>query len=193
MDNINEIGLNVNINQIRDELINSSLWGEYIFRTSKGSPHDQTTDIWVRYKNPKECIKTDDWSSFTKKHDSEWLNEIIDVKAICEEIITHVGGERLGGVLLTKLPAGCEIKPHIDSGWHADYYDKYLVPIQCGDNSLFCYDKEDKKTVEGVVYGFRNDVIHWVKNNTDKDRIVMVVCIKQNKFSKGGLCLGDTQ
>jgi aspartyl/asparaginyl beta-hydroxylase (cupin superfamily) len=100
---------------------------------------------------------------------------------------------QLGGVLITKLPPGGEITPHVDGGWHAEYYDKYLVPIQNEKGAVFCYNDIELQPKDGEIYGFRNDVQHWVKNESNSDRIVMVVCVKQDRYSKEGLCLGDMQ
>jgi hypothetical protein len=34
----------------------------------------------------------------------------------------------------------------------------------------------------GDVYWFRNDNPHWVENNSTRDRIAMIVCIRTHKF-----------
>lgn len=194
MNPINSIGLSVEVGELKEFLSTCDLWGEYTMRSDgETSPHKQMTDIWARYKDPSENLKTGDWSDFFIEHDSEWLKDIPSVKRICSEIMEHVNGSRLGGVLITKLPAGAEITPHVDGGWHATYYDKYLVPILNEDGAVFCYNGVNQHTPNGDVYAFRNDKQHWVKNESVNDRIVMIVCIKQNKFSKEGLCLGDTQ
>jgi hypothetical protein len=151
------------------------------------------TDIWVRYKDPSDNIKSGDWASFFTEHDSVWLKDTPSVKDICSKIMECVGGTRLGGVLLTRLPAGGVITPHVDGGWHAEYYDKYLVPVINDKGATFCYNKVSQETPSGEVFAFRNDMEHWVQNNSSRERIVMIVCIKQTKLSKEGLCLGDTQ
>lgn len=120
MDNINEIDLSVDIGDLKNELISSDLWGEYTMRTEGDSPHKQIKDIWVRYKDPKPCIESGDWSSFFTEHNSEWLKDIVDVKSICNKIMAHVNGTQLGGVLITKLSSGGMVFPHTDHGWHAE-------------------------------------------------------------------------
>jgi len=93
-------------------------------------------------------------------------------------VFNFVGGETLGGVLITKLPPSGIIDKHVDSGWHAGYYDKFYVPIQNANGSLFRFENGDIDAVEGEVYQFDNSVPHWVENNSDIDRISMVVCIR---------------
>lgn len=186
----NKLDINVDVSEIADFLSDCDLWDEYPQRRiAPNSPHAEMTDIWVRYKNPEECIKTGDWSAFAEEHESEWLKEIPGIKEMCDKLMSFLDGERLGGVLITKLPPGGKIQPHTDAGWHASYYDKYFIPIKNDKGAKFCFDNGEINPEEGDVWAFRNDVTHWVENNSDSDRVAMIVCIKQDKLSKEGLCL----
>ena len=192
MVHFNKLDISFDISELAGFLDDCDLWDEYPQRrTAEGSPHSEMTDIWVRYKNPEECIKTGDWSAFTKEHESEWLKEVPLVKSICKKLMSFLDGEQLGGVLITKLPNGKQIKPHTDSGWHASYYDKYYIPIKNEKGAKFCFNSGEIEPEVGDVWAFRNDEPHWVANNSGSDRIAMIVCIKQNKLSKEGLCLGQ--
>lgn len=187
-----KLNINFDVDGLRKELEKSDLWGELPFRGMPGSPHEEMTDIWVRHKDPTENIKTGDFTDMAEEHDSVWLKDIESVKAICNELMQFLDGERLGGVLITKLPTGKEIKPHIDSGWHAEYYDKYYIPIKNEIGANFYFEDGVISPKPGEVYAFRNDVIHWVKNQSNSDRIAMIVCIKQSKLDKrGSPCLGE--
>ena len=166
-------------------------WGENPQRGLPGSPHEEMTDIWVRFNDPEPCKESGDWSSFIEEHESIWLKRFTSVDRICKQLMKLTEGERLGGVLITKLPPCGKIHPHIDSGWHAEYYDKYYVPIKNGKGARFCFDDGFIEPEEGQVFAFRNDVTHWVENNSEQDRIAMIICIKQSKYSKEGLCLGQ--
>lgn len=190
----NKLDIKFDVSELKAFLVDCDLWDEYPQRrTAHDSPHSEMTDIWVRYKDPKECIKTSDWSAFTEPHESEWLKDLPQVKGICEKLMGFLDGERLGGVLITKLPPGGEIEAHTDAGWHASYYDKYYVPIQNAKGAKFCFESGEIEPESGECYAFRNDMLHWVVNESDEDRIAMIICIKQNKLSKEGLCLGQQQ
>jgi len=89
-----------------------------------------------------------------------------------------VRGERLGGVLITRLPPGGKIYPHADAGWHAAYYDKYFVPVQNKAGATFGFIDGDINPSIGDVWKFNNSVPHWVNNDSDEDRIAMIICIK---------------
>lgn len=136
------------------------------------------TDIWARFRDPKTFIEKNDFTGFTDPHESVWLEEIPDVKKICYELMQIVEGGQLGGVLITKLPPGKKILPHVDSGWHAEHYDKYFVPIQNAKGAEFCFENGVAPASEGTPVWFRNDVLHWVNNYSNQDRIAMIVCIR---------------
>lgn len=188
-----KLGIEFDVGKLCKYLEGSTLFGELPQRGLKGSPHENMTDIWARYKNPEGSLKTGDWSSFTEEHESEWLKEIPGVREVCDALMDYLGGTQLGGVLITKLPAGQEIHPHTDGGWHATYYDKYFLPIKNEPGAEFCFEEGSIIATPGEVYAFRNDVVHWVENNSTEDRIAMIICIKQNSRSKEGLCLGQQQ
>ena len=92
-----------------------------------------------------------------------------------------VFGERLGGVLLYKIPPGKQIYPHTDMGWHVDYYEKFNVCLKTNPETAFYYHGEEMKVKEGDVHFFRNDIPHWVKNEGLTDHIVLTVCIKTER------------
>lgn len=190
---INKLGIRFDVSKLKAFLEDCDMFGEYNQRAIEGSPHAEMTDIWVRYKNPKECIESGDFSSFGLKHESEWLKEVPEVRAISSALMGFLYGNSLGGILITKLPPGGKIKPHVDHGWHAGYYDKYFVSVKNESGAEFNFDNASIEPEEGEVYAFRNDVNHWVTNDSDSDRIAMIICIKQTKLSKEGLCLGVQQ
>lgn len=184
---------NVETQELKEFLENYEEWGENPQRGVPGSPHEEMTDIWVRFNDPKLCDKSGDLLSFIEEHESIWLKSFTSVNRICKKLMKFTEGERLGGVLITKLPPGGKIHPHVDGGWHAEYYDKYYVPIKNDKGARFCFDDGFIEPEEGQVFAFRNDVTHWVENNSEQDRIAMIICIKQSKYSKEGVCLSDTQ
>jgi len=191
---INKLDISFDVTKLKEFLLNSDMFGELTMRSDgEDSPHKEMTDIWVRYKDPKPHFKSGDWSEFVAAHESVWLKDIPEVKNVCKELMSYLSGEKLGGVLITKLPPKGEIKPHFDEGWHAKEYDKYYLPILNEKGATFNFDCCSVDPKEGDIYAFRNDKTHWVNNNSNSDRIAMIICIKQNKLSKEGLCLGDMQ
>ena len=167
----------VDISALKAQLQDQSLYGKYNFRREfYASPHTSMTDIWVRYNKPEAIGE-----HFNDEHSSIWypvIEQIPAVLPIVMQLMKALDGERLGGVLITKLPPGGKIESHIDSGWHAGYYDKFYVAVQNGEGSVFGFPDGEIKAKEGEVWQFDNSVPHWVENNSDTDRISMIVCIR---------------
>ena len=150
---------------------NPQLWDKInIRRTYEGSPHSQMVDIWVRFGE----------EITPNEHDAVWYeSEVAEaVKPIAHHIMDLVGAERLGGILITKLPPHGRIEPHIDSGWHAEFYDKYYVAIKSPEGSAFGFESGDILSKQGDCYMFENKVLHWVTNDTEEERISMIICMR---------------
>jgi len=191
---VNKLKISFDVQGIKSFLEECDLFGEHTQRSDLDtSPHKEMVDIWARYKDPKPHIKSGDWSDFGNEHESVWLQNIPGVESICDTLMDFLDGETLGGVLITKLPSGGKITPHTDAGWHAEEYDKYYVALKNTKGSEFHFEGCRIDPDEGDVHAFRNDKVHWVENNSTGDRIAMIVCIKQSKLSKEGLCLGEQQ
>ncbi len=150
---------------------NPHLWDQIpIRRTYEGSPHTEMVDIWVRFGE----------EITSEEHEAVWYDsEVAEaVKPIAHLIMDLVGATRLGGILITKLPAGGKIAPHIDYGWHASFYDKYYVSVKSPEGSVFGFESGDIVSNPGDCYGFKNNVLHWVTNDTEEERISMIICMR---------------
>lgn len=188
-----KIDLTVNIKPLQAALCeNDDLYGKFDWRRREGSPHTEMRDIWLRYNDSKPYIESGDFTHFNDEHNAVWYDTLKRLPEVLEPvsaIMQKVAGNQLGMVLITKLPSGGKIYPHIDAGWHADHYDKYYVPIQNKKGSVFGFhDGEIKDADEGSVWRFDNSNIHWVNNNSTEDRVAMIVCIKTNR---GASCQQD--
>jgi hypothetical protein len=165
-------------------LRNPTLWNRYPERAFKGSPHEEVDDIWVRCRarsawDPKHPEK------FMQNHDSVWYPEYNELKHAIDPLIfplmQNVMADRLGGILITRVPAGHEVKPHIDPGWHASYYDKYAIQVASTPEQRWCNEDGEMATMPGDVYWFANNVQHWVTNTSPFDRITLIVCLHHAK------------
>jgi hypothetical protein len=181
------LNLDVDVSRLRDSLITQpELFGKHSSRACAGSPHTQMTDVWVRYNHIDNLSNP---ATFHDEHNAVWYpdsEKIPDATNIAFEIMHHVRGERLGGVLITKLPPGGRIEPHSDRGyWHAEFYEKYYVPIQNDPGCVFGFIDGDIIASPGQVHWFSNYNAHWVKNDSTQDRLAMIVCIKtETKFGR---------
>ena len=178
---------NLDVLPLQQELLaNYDEFGKYDYRGSfPNSPHAQMQDIWARYNDVRPFEAKGSLEGFDAEHDSIWypvIDKIPSVKKVVFDLMRVVDGERLGGILITKLPANGYIARHTDSGWHAQYYDKFYVPILNAKGSVFGFDDGVIDPELGQAWWFDNSNPHWVDNNSDTDRIAMIVCIRTEMF-----------
>lgn len=167
------------------------LWGQIPNRTAfAGSPHAESTDIWVRYGDISEAQRTGDWSLMREPHDAIWYpawNALTSLHKIVADLVERVDGKRVGGIWITRIPPGKGIKRHADFGWHCDVFDKYYLALQSDAGSVFGCERngvtEEIETVPGTAWLMDNHHPHWVKNHSARDRIMLIVCIETDKFN----------
>ena len=174
--------LKFDVRDVRAQLdAQPGLWNAYTIRTkSVGSPHSDTDDIWVRF-NDWQMFHRDHPAAFADEHDSVWYpayRKLPALEPIIFDVMRHVCGVRLGGVLITRVPPGKSVKPHTDSGWHAHYYRKFAVQLAGGEDQAFCFEGERLVAHDGDVYEFHNQYLHWVVNDSVRDRITLIICIR---------------
>lgn len=153
------------------------LWNTHKMRTeSPDSPHHGLDDIWARFGDP-------DRATDGAPHESYWYPaaDLLGIRQICHDLMHMVHGEELGGVLITRVPPGAEVKPHIDPGWHAQHYDKFAIQITSAPGQCFHFEDQSLETRPGDVFWFDNQFTHWVTNDTPYERITMIVCIRKEK------------
>lgn len=177
------------------------LWNEHTLRTRpEYAAHTAVSDIWVRYRSREEYLHLKDqmensgWTDTHRmlrvgqfvgeEHDSEWYpgsDKLPHLKELIFALVQHYQVERLGGVLITRVPAGGEVKPHIDHGWHARYYEKLAVQLQSAPEQAFCYADGQFKCPAGTVYTFDNSQEHWVTNESQTDRMTAIICVRRDQ------------
>jgi hypothetical protein len=161
------------------------LWdADTLRKTGRGSPHGGMSDIWVRYNDKRPFEASGDFSAFNHAHDSTWYPAyyaLPQLKPLIFDLMRQVEGERLGGVLITRIPSGCGIAAHVDRGWHVDYYDKYYLSLKSEPGANFhCGDEYINPRV-GDIWRFDNRVEHWVENKSASERMTLIICIRSDR------------
>lgn len=170
---------------------NAHLWNANDERkTRDGTAHAEMSDIWVRY-NAIERLDRTQPGEFNKEHVPVWYpawHALPALQPIVFKLMAQVQGEMLGGVLITRIPPGHGLKPHIDTGWHVEYYDKFYLSVKSEEGSLFCCDadgmQENLNPKAGDIWLFDNRKKHWVENNSTEDRITVIICIRTQMFGR---------
>lgn len=148
-------------------------WNQNRMRTeSPDSPHHGLSDIWARYAAPGV--------DGSQPHESVWYPcaDLMPARELVYPLMSAIGGDQLGGVLITKIPPGKTCKPHSDPGWHARHYQKFAIQIQSHPKQAFHFEGATLVTKPGDLFWFDNQHTHWVTNESDQDRITMIVCIR---------------
>jgi hypothetical protein len=157
---------------------NPDVWNRH--KTRLYGPHSKVSDVWVRY-NAWENFK--DRATFNGPHESHWypvISQIPAVVELCHDAMAEVGGKLLGGVLITKIPPHEKVEPHIDGGWHAGYYEKFAIQLKGTPEQKFCFEDAVLSAEVGELYTFDNSKLHWVINDSDEDRMTLIICIRRH-------------
>ena len=158
------------------------LWNEITLRTKHpGTAHSQVSDILVRFNK----IPTQQEEMFAVADDCECIpfrawKDLPALRPIIFGLMQRVEAVRLGRVIITKLPPGCVITPHVDGGAPATYYQRYQVALQCLPGNVFKIEDEEVQFDSGEVWQINNRAEHSVVNNSADDRIVMIVDLRSD-------------
>lgn len=159
------------------------LWNAHRQRTDRpNTAHSEVSDIWLRFQDLKD---TDQFATGQEPHLSVWypaFYALPQARPIIFGLMSRFEGEQLGGVLITKIPPGGKIDPHSDHGWHVDYYSKFYVSLKSQPGANFYCGDEVICPNPGEVWYFDNREVHWVHNESNDDRITMIVCIRTHGY-----------
>lgn len=168
------------------------LWNLYGFRNvTHNSPHADVDDIWLRANAPN-YIDPFNPKKFLETHNPVWYSaaDRIDVRQLCGMVIEHTLGHDVGGVLITRIPAGKGVGWHRDGGWNQQHYDtKVAVMLQSNREQAFCFEQEAMVTEPGDAFCFWNEYPHCVVNDSDEDRMTLIFSIR----TRASTCRTESQ
>lgn len=149
-------------------------WNLHPHRVFNNSPHREADDIWVR--------AIEHWGKeFTGPHESVWYpccEQLPVIKKFIEEFASQKGSKTIGGVLITRIPPGKQVYWHKDGGWHAQAHRKWIVLLKADHNQVFEFEGEALQGESGECFEFENEYPHRVINNSDKERISLIICLR---------------
>lgn len=147
--------------------------------TVPDSPHAQSSDMWLRFRPRAELTSR---QSFAEPHFAAFWpawHALPGLHPIVFHIMAMLGAVYLGGILMTRIPAGCKILPHIDRGWHPEFNaTKAYVILKANERCVnHCLD-EQVVMRPGEAWLFNNLITHSVDNDGDSERIAMVITMR---------------
>lgn len=161
------------------------LWNQHQWRTTyKGTPHVNVSDIWLRYSSPDMTTDIENTVPVTNDTAPVWFpafKELPQCRPIIFDLMRRLEAYELGRVLITKIPPGGRILPHKDAtGAYTDTQDgsRYHIVLQGNPGSLFHCGDEQVCMRTGEVWHFNHLEEHAVTNNSDDDRIHLLVDVR---------------
>lgn len=148
------------------------LWNQDMCRTTfDGTPHSEVDDIILRFGG----LDGDDLQCY----DRSIMTKLPGAKQHALRLLYALGGSQLGRVVITRLQPGHKILPHADTmGEYAKFYSRYHIVLQGFPGSLFTCGDETVNMLSGETWWFDPSAEHSVKNNSQDDRVHMLVDIR---------------
>jgi quercetin dioxygenase-like cupin family protein len=175
-----DTGLEIDTSKLIETLdATPEIWNTITLRTENPqSPHYGCDDIWIRF-NSLENLDPSNLAALLEPHESVWYQTPV-TELVCDvvnQLKRQLPDFELGAIFITRIPAGGKVLRHNDAGsWHPEYYThKYLISLRADEKQAFCFDGERHITQVGKIYQFNNLIPHWVDNDSDKERISLII------------------
>ena len=164
---------------------NPDLWREDTYlRDYPQGPFGEVDTIMLRFP-VKTVLETEreleEYGKSDGQHESidyPPYKTLHEARPIVNWLMARVQGERLGRVMINRVAPGGRIFPHADTPVHAEYYTRFHVVLVSAPGVDFRCEDEHAYFPPGSVFWFNNKLEHEVVNNSDRDRIHMVVDIR---------------
>lgn len=152
---------------------NAPLWDAFTLRqTLKGSAHVDTKCVPLRgnlsfplaVKAPRTL--------------TPWASQLPECVALVNHILSGLNVKEVGNVLLVSLRPGGRIIPHADEGDYADYFERIHIVVSAATGNWFRCGGTTHEPSTGDVFQFNHRLIHSAGNDSDQERIHLIVDVK---------------
>lgn len=167
------------------------LWKEDTYlRDYPQGPFGEVESIMLRFPEKRVFEQESELEAYKRGEHFYDQHECVDYPAyailtearpLIMGLMAYVQGERLGRVMVNKIASGGKIFPHADTPEHTDYYTRFHIVLQSGAGCFIRAGEEQLEMRAGDVFWFNNKLEHEVINNSNVDRISMVIDIKVAK------------
>lgn len=166
-----------------------ALWQEDTYlRNYPQGPFGEVESVILRF--PPRYIATDakDLAEYEKHVDQHECVDLMpyaslpEARGLVSGLMALTSGERLGRIIINKVNPGGRIHRHADTPAHANYWDRFHIVLDSLPGARFlCGEGDDAEEVymaPGEAWWFQNAEQHEVINNSERERIHMVVDIR---------------
>lgn len=150
------------------------LWSVNTARqTCAGSPHHDTESIWLR--GPEELTVHSVFHDVVA-HDYPSAADLSPaVVALLAPLIQSIQATELGRVMIVNLKPGGKIDLHADEGVYAEHYSRFHLVLSSNSGNTFTCGEESVHMKPGEFWWFNHQIAHTVSNDSDSDRIHIIV------------------
>lgn len=165
------------VDKIKEHIFNFS--DQWLLDTSRQDNYDVHKDT-VSYFINRANLQWKSGESFITKQESDDAGLINLLEPIIKNLEEIHNGIR-GMVLLIKLKAKQNIAIHFDSGDYLMLSRRNHIPIITSDNVFFGVGDEKISMQAGECWEINNSRPHFVENNSDIDRVHLLIDIMPNE------------
>lgn len=151
--------------------VDDSLWFQNTYRQDTYDEHKHTEFIELIWDN--NSVKNNTKGKISPNYYNFNIDRFFsEIKPFYEKIYGE--GDFMRAVLI-KLKKQCKIKEHMDTGKSLIQSYRTHIPIVTHENVVFSVDNEKKYMKEGEIWEIANQKMHYVENNSEIDRIHLMV------------------
>ena len=131
--------------------------------------------------NPTTLKGTMDWNQVMVISDTKILSSYKIFQEMCqwlESAFIEAGSTKVefGRIFFSKHMKNTKIGLHVDEGAYFDYYDRFHFVIEQTDHKNIFHIRNDPiELLTGNLYWVNNHVPHWLDNQSDTDRINLII------------------
>lgn len=164
---------NIEVDHLKDNL-NGLDWDEHIIRQSLYEMHKNTQTLEIIWD--MESLQTDKVGKIHPNYYKLNIEPFLEkIKPIFE---SNCGKGYFIRILLVKLKANSNIGTHIDKGYSLETCKRAHIPIITNSSVTFTVGGETKYLKEGEIWEIDNSKEHSVDNNSNLDRIHLIMDYK---------------
>lgn len=152
---------------------NEGLWNINNLRTTHSqSPHKQVDDIWIRFNKLDGSLQ-----KAVEDKETYWYpaSGVLPCTHYMYPLMEVVHGDRFGRCVITRMAPGVSIDSHKDMGAPVGYYQRFHLALQNAEGAVFKCDDEEFCPKTGDLFIVANHKEHSVVNNSELERITMII------------------
>lgn len=152
---------------------NAYLWDAVTHRQDyPGSAHRDTRAIYLRWAAEWTPACIFDTLS------AEWCDAasiMAKTMGLVRSVLAEIEAKELGRAMIVSLRPGGIITPHCDEGAYARHFARYHVPLESASGNTFTVGGETVRMEVGELWTFRHDLEHTVRNDSELERVHLIV------------------